>query len=173
MSLTYLAVATAFFLSALAFFIWRHRKRNKQNMSDTGNGSSVSLEKIMPDSPDKPELDSSEIPNSPVPSELQGARDAAEMPVPHFVAELPGSMPAGYQQGSDIARSVGEETKGTFEMDQGVTQRNTGDGEGQCRRRSIAKGHSLHRTISSPSTPSAGSARREVSSVDSFDSVYR
>lgn len=180
-SLTNNKVGMAFCLSAIIFFIWRHRKRRQGEGGDAANGSTVSLVKIVPGGlSEKPELDSKEVLNSPVPSELQGTRDAAEMPVPHFVAELPGSMPAGYQPG--IERSLtgtargrsgdGGRTPGTEEHKrQGARSIDDLDGGGYCRRRSILRGQpSLERTISSPSTPSGESTWRDVSSVESFGS---
>lgn len=169
-------MALAFCLSALIFFIWRHRCRRRGDTGSASNGSSVSLDKIIPSSSEKPELDSKEIPNSPVPSEMHSARDAAEMPVPHFVAELPGSMPASYQDGKEknrMAACEDMEPAPEAEHERSDPKSTEDAGAGHCRRRSILKGQSLQRTISSPSTPSAGSARRDVSSIESFESVLR
>lgn len=167
----------AFFLSALVFFVWRYRKRRQAETGGTGDaadGSSVSLVKIIPGRPsEKQELDSKEIEvlNSPVPSELQGIRDAAEMPVPHFVAELPGSMPASYQPGMDKTSSTPREDMGqASETGHEVSEPKSAENDGHFRRRSILKGRSLERTVSSPSTPSAGSGWRDVSSVESLES---
>lgn len=92
-------MALAFVLSALVFFLWRCKKRRRQDLAGIRLPSSISLDKIAPGVTEKPELDSKTVPIlSSDPSELQGERDVAEMAVPHFVAELPGSMPLGYQE---------------------------------------------------------------------------
>ncbi|KAJ4392106.1 hypothetical protein N0V93_005728 [Gnomoniopsis smithogilvyi] len=94
------AMALAFLLSALLFFLWRCRKRRRQDQNGTRISSTISLEKIAPRISEKPELDSTMVkppPPSPNPTELQAERDVAEMAAPVFVAELPGSMPPGYQ----------------------------------------------------------------------------
>lgn len=92
----------AFGLSAVLFFLWRCRKRRRENRSGTRLSSTISLEKIAPGMSEKPELDSTMVttitPPSPNPTELQGDREIAEMAAPNFVAELPGSMPSGYQE---------------------------------------------------------------------------
>lgn len=85
-------------LSALAFFLWRHKSRRRKCVSGTRLSSSVSLDQIPPGITEKPELDSKMVPSlSTNPSELQGERDIAEMAVPQIVAELPGSMPSWFQ----------------------------------------------------------------------------
>lgn len=145
-------VALAFGLSALVFFIWRSRRRKREEMNGTLVGSSLSLDKMEPPPPImmKPELDSSTVvPNSPVPSELQGGREVAEMPVPHFVAELPGSMPSGYSYRQERQDSLDERgvvsTRGesadwgsTFETVQEISTSSTPveANNGHCRRRS-------------------------------------
>ncbi|KAL1852753.1 hypothetical protein Daus18300_012084 [Diaporthe australafricana] len=101
----------AFAVSALIFFIWRQRrKRREENgtriesmISGAGDSKQSPGNGFAPDR--KPELDSRAMASSAGLSEARADRDAIEMPplhvaatemeVPHFVAELPGSMPSG------------------------------------------------------------------------------
>lgn len=100
-------MALAFILSALFFFLWRCRKRRRQLKSGSRLSSTITLDKMEPGIIEKPELDSTAvvlpIPPSPNPTELQAERDVAEMAAPQFVAELPGSMPSGYQDRKESA----------------------------------------------------------------------
>lgn len=133
-------VGLAFGLSALVFLIWRIRQRKREEMNGTLVGSSVSLDKIDPFPAVKPELDSTAIPNSPVPSELQSIRDVAEMPVPHFVAELPGSMPSDYREGNEEkwkpARGDSADWGPTFEKGHEISKSKSVEADERCRRRS-------------------------------------
>lgn len=107
-------MVAAFAVSAVIFFIWRHRKKRRaengtrvESMISGVGDSKTSPAKSDGFAPDnKAELDSRARASTLALSEAPADRDAIEMPplhiaatemeVPHFVAELPGSMPAAH-----------------------------------------------------------------------------
>lgn len=144
-------VALAFMLSALVFFLWRCRKK-RGDQNGTRIQSPVSLDNIKSPEFMKAELDSNPIPHSPALSELQSFREAAEMPVPHFVAELPGSMPPGYSDSNIVCATPTSQVSAlTSETGSGPSPT---EREGHVRRRSTIKGIPSRSSLPvSPVTP--------------------
>lgn len=159
----------AFAISALIFFIWRQRRKRRENEGTRiestvfGDGDS----KSSPDgfAPDrKAELDSRALASSTALSEAQAERDAVEMPplhiaatemeVPHFVAELPGSMPAGHDNAKNGEQTSAKNGPRSPLPTAETSQRESGalGNPGNWKRRSVARGQSQLRPSSRSST---------------------
>ncbi|KAG8168844.1 hypothetical protein KVR01_001593 [Diaporthe batatas] len=171
-------VVVALAVSAVGFFIWRHRKKKREATTNgtriesmiSGFGDSkpspTSGGGFPPD--DKAELDSRARASTTALSEAPVERDAVEMPplhiaatemeVPHFVAELPGSMPAGYddyRNGSERAPET--DVPGSPLPTAETSQRESGvlGQMGHWKKRSVARSHSQLRPISRSSASSS------------------
>ncbi|POS77340.1 hypothetical protein DHEL01_v204263 [Diaporthe helianthi] len=182
-------MGVALAVSAVAFFVWRQRKRKRET---TANGTRIesmisgfgdfkasptSDGGFVPD--DKAELDSKARASTIALSEAPGERDAIEMPplhiaateleVPHFVAELPGSLPAGYDEGRiGSGRASGIDAPRSPLSTAEASQRESGAlGQmGQWERRSMARSHSHLRPISRSSTSS--SSTQSAPTIEDF-----
>lgn len=170
-------------VSAVVFFIWRHRRKKREDngtriesmISGVGDSkaSPAKSDGFAPDN--KAELDSRARASTAALSEAPADRDAIEMPplhiaatemeVPHFVAELPGSMPEGHDHGgehtpeTDVPRSP-LPTAETSQRESGAL-----GNMGHWKRRSVARGQSQLRPISSSST-SASSTRTTTTTTE-------
>lgn len=166
-------MVVALAIAAVVFFIWRHRrKRRDENgtriesmISGVGDpkSSPAKGDGFAPDR--KAELDSRARDSMAALSEVPGERDAVEMPplhiaatemeVPHFVAELPGSMPAGHDDGQEGGERTPETGGPRSPLPTAETsQRESGalGHMGHWKRRSVARGQSQLRPISRSST---------------------
>lgn len=165
-------MVAALALSAVVFFIWRHRrKRQRENgtrvesmISGIGDSKPSPAKSEGFASDNKAELDSRARASTAALSEAPADRDAIEMPplhiaatemeVPHFVAELPGSMPAGHDDGgeptpvSDAPRSP-LPTAETSQRESGALGQ-----MGHWKRRSVARAQPQLRPISRSSISS-------------------
>jgi hypothetical protein len=180
-------MVAAFAVSALGFFIWRHRRKKRENtVTDKGtrNESMISgLGGSKPEPEPEPgggfapenqaELDSRARANTfSSPSEVSAERNPVEMPpshiaatemeVPHFVAELPGSMPEGHD--GDLDRDAGSPSGANPPRSPLPTaetsQRESGalGHAGHWKRRSVARSQSQLRPVSRSSTSTSSTA---------------
>lgn len=161
-------------VSAVIFFIWRHRRKRREEsgtriesmISGVGDSKTSPTAKSDGFAPDnKAELDSRARASTAALSEAPADREAIEMPplhiaatemeVPHFVAELPGSMPAGHDDGgeqtpeTDVPRSP-LPTAETSQRESGAL-----GNMGHLERRSVARAQPQLSPISRLSTSSS------------------
>ncbi|KAI3399599.1 hypothetical protein diail_6238 [Diaporthe ilicicola] len=168
----------AFAVCALIFFVCRQRKK-KREKDGTSTGSTISGaggdSKPAPGgfaTDQKAELDSRAMASSTVLSEAQADRDAAEMPplhiaatemeVPHFVAELPGSMPPvqySAKQGGLKAPRSPLPTAETSQRESGAL-----GNQGLWKKRSVARTVPEVSPISRPSTSASTASLPSTSS---------
>lgn len=170
-------MVVAFAVIAVGFFIWRHRKKRREATANatrtesmiSGFGDSkpspTSGSGFAPDN--KAELDSRARASTTALSEAPVERDAVEMPplhiaaaemeVPHFVAELPGSMPAGHQGASGSERAPDTDIPRSPLPTAETSQRESGAlGQmGHWKKRSVVRSQSQLRPISRSSTSSS------------------
>lgn len=175
-------MVAAFAVAAVIFFIWRHRRKRREEsgtrvesmISGVGDAkpSPAKSDGFAPEN--KAELDSRARASTLALSEAPADRDAIEMPplhiaatemeVPHFVAELPGSMPAGHDDGGEHTpeRDVPRSPLPTAE----TSQRESGAlGQmGHWKKRSVARSQS--RLHVSPISRSSTSASATTVSTD-------
>lgn len=163
-------------VGAIAFCLWRHRRKKREEngtriesmisgMGDTKASPASEAGGFAPDH--KAELDSRARASTLALSEAPADRDAIEMPplhiaatemeVPHFVAELPGSMPAGHDDGgqtpeTDVPRSP-LPTAETSQRESGAL-----GNIGHWKKRSVARAQSQLRPISRSSTSTSSTA---------------
>lgn len=174
-------MVVAFAVSAVGFFIWRHRRKKRET---TGNGtrtesmiSGLGDSKSSPTSGDgfapdnKAELDSRARASTVALSEAPVERDAVEMPplhiaatemeVPHFVAELPGSMPVGHDGGENASGQSADTDAPRSPLPTAETsQKESGalGHMGHWKKRSLARSQSQLRPISRSSTSTSSTA---------------
>lgn len=174
-------MVVAFAVTAVGFFIWRHRRKKRETagnntrtesmISGFGDSKSSPTTSGGEFAPDKAELDSRARASTLALSEAPVERDAVEMPplhiaatemeVPHFVAELPGSMPAVHDDG----RNAGEQTPETGGPRSPLPTAETSQREsgalgnmGHWKKRSVGRSQSQLRPISRSSTSTSSTA---------------
>lgn len=176
-------MVAALAVSAVVFFIWRHRRKKREDngtriesmISGVGDSkpSPAKSDGFAPDN--KAELESRARASTAALSEVPADRDAIEMPplhiaatemeVPHFFAELPGSMPPGHDDGGEHTpeTEVPRSPLPTAE----TSQRESGalGNMGHWKRRSVARAQPQLRPISSAST-SASSTTTTTTTED-------
>ena len=160
-------------VGAVGFFVWRHRRKRRETngartesmisgVGDSKSSPTTSGGGFAPDN--KAELDSRARASTVALSEAPVERDAVEMPplhiaatemeVPHFVAELPGSMPAGHD-GKNASEQRPETDVPRSPLPTAETsQRESGPlgHMGHWKKRSVARSQSQLRPISRSST---------------------
>lgn len=177
-------MVAAIAVSAVVFFIWRHRRKRREDngtriesmISGVGDSkpSPAKSDGFAPDN--KAELESRARASTAALSEVPADRDAIEMPplhiaatemeVPHFFAELPGSMPAGHDDGgehtpeTDVPRSP-LPTAETSQRESGAL-----GNMGHWKRRSVARAQPQLRPISSASTSASSTTTTTTTTTE-------